>query len=112
MTRMAPIIWSTTDRNVFVVTTGIDPTQPSGQIRRSEGGWVIVEHPQAQPYPTMYEAADALVGVSATDYKDYLLGKGEESRTVFTTAEQMQRIVNEGGWRMISASAPRLDDVN
>jgi hypothetical protein len=110
---MDPSIWSTSDRSTFVVTTGTDPANPSGRITNAEGGWTIVDDPQARPpFATMYEAANAIIGVSDIDYNDYLLGKGEESRTVFTTSEQMQRIVHEGRWEMISASAPRLDDVN
>ena len=68
---------------------------------------------QRTPFASMYEAANALAGASGNvDYKDYLLGKGEESRSVWTTAEQLRRITDEGGWQLISASAPRLDDVN
>jgi hypothetical protein len=111
---MQPSIWSTPDRNTFLVCTGVDPQQAAGQINKDDHGWIIAGDPQNRPpFKTMYEAASALAGVSAElEYTDYLLAKGEDSRTVFTTAEQMKRIIDEGGWKMVSASAPRNDDVN
>ena len=110
---MEPSIWSTPDRTLFVVTTGVDPSKPLAEIRKTDGGWVIVDDVERRaPFAKLQEAADAVVGMADVEYKDYLLGKGEDSRTVFTSAEQLRRITDEGGWKLISASAPRLDDVN
>ena len=111
---MQPSIWTTPDRNTHIVCTGVNLEQAAGQITKQEHGWVIVGDPQNRPpFRDMHDAANALAGVSeAVEYKDYFLAKGEDSRTVFTTAEQMKRIIDEGGWKMITASAPTSDDVN
>jgi hypothetical protein len=111
---MATSIWSTQDNDVMAVCEGVDPNQAVGKIKRADHGWTIVEgSEEGSSFKTMYEAADALARTgNHEDYKDYLLGKGEDSRTVRTTAEQMRVITEQGGWKMISASAPRYDEVN
>ena len=111
---MTPSIWSTRDRDTLAVCTDVDAKRAIGHIRRHEHGWVIVDDPQQRSaFATIYDAANALAGIAERiEYKDYLLGKGEESRTVRTTSEQVKRIIDEGGWKMVSASAPRLDEVN
>jgi hypothetical protein len=61
----------------------------------------------------VYEAANALAQVTAPiDYQDFVVGKGEESRTVRTSTEQIKRISEQSNSKMISASAPRCNDVN
>ena len=111
---MAPSIWSTTERGKLAVSTGVDPGDAIGYVSSRDHGWIIADDPEGRsPFGTMYEAANALAGVTGDiEYSDYLLGKGEESRTVYTTSEQVKRIIDEGGWKMISASAPRGNDVN
>jgi hypothetical protein len=111
---MATSIWSTQDNDVMAVCEGVDPSEVVGKIKRADHGWTIVGGPEkGSSFKTMYEAADALAKTgNQEDYKDYLLGKGEDSRTVRTTAEQMRLITEQGGWKMISASAPRYDEVN
>jgi hypothetical protein len=111
---MDPSIWSTRDPNTFIVSLGVDPSESIGQITKRDDGWVILTETQPRvPYLTLQDAASALAGLSGEiDYYDYLLGKGEDTHTVLTTAAQMKRIVDEGGWKMISASARHPDDVN
>ncbi len=110
-----PSIWTTRDRDTLAVSITGDPEQAIGQIRKQGHNWVIVngrDHDEIT-FKTMYEAANVLAGApDQIEYKDYFLGKGEESRTVWTTSEQIQRITDQGHWVMITASAPRTDDVN
>ena len=110
-----PSIWTTRNRDTLAVSITGDPEQPIGEIRKEGHNWVIAnsrEHGDST-FKTMYEAANVLAGApDDTEYKDYFLGKGEESRTVWTTSEQIQCITDGGHWVMITASAPRSDDVN